>query len=144
VGSTEKISGVSYKVTKSSAEKKEVTFTGRVSKTKTSVKVPDTVKIDGQIYKVTAISDKAFKNNSKLKSVTIGKNITKIGKEAFSGCKKLSKITIKSTKLKSVSKNALKGINAKATIKVPKKQLSAYKKLFNGKAGFKKTMKIKK
>jgi hypothetical protein len=43
-----------------------------------------------------------------------------------------------------VWKREIKGINAKTTIKVPKKQLSAYKKLFNSKVGFKKTMKIKK
>lgn len=56
----------------------------------------------------------------------------------------LSKITIKSSVLKSVGKNAIKGINKKATIKVPKKKLSKYKKLFNKKTGYKKTMKIKK
>ena len=51
---------------------------------------------------------------------------------------------MKSTTLKSVGKNAIKGINKKATIKVPKKQLKAYKKLFTKKTGYKKTMKIKK
>ena len=69
--------------------------------------------------------------------------MTKIGKNAFSGCKNLNKITIKSAKLKSVGKNAIKGINSKATIKVPKKQLTTYKKLFKSKTGFKKSMKIK-
>jgi len=92
----------------------------------------------------TAIANKAFKNNKKLKSVTIGKNVKKIGKEAFYNCKKLKRITIKTTKLKSVGKNAIKGIYKKATIKVPKKQLKKYKKLFKSKTGYKKTMKIKK
>ncbi|MBQ6843787.1 MAG: leucine-rich repeat protein [Agathobacter sp.] len=59
--------------------------------------------------------------------------VTKIDKQAFYGCKKLKTITIKSTKLKTVGKNALKGINSKATIKVPKSKLSAYKKLLKGK-----------
>ncbi|MGN0152927.1 MAG: leucine-rich repeat protein, partial [Lachnospiraceae bacterium] len=70
--------------------------------------------------------------------------VTKIGKEAFSGCKNLSSITIKSTKLTSVGSNAFKGINKKAMIKVPKKQLGKYKKLFNSKSGYKKSMTIKK
>jgi uncharacterized protein YjdB len=144
VGSVQTVSGAAYKVTKSTTDTKEVTYTAPTNKKKTSIKVPDTVNISGQIYKVTVIADKAFKNNSKLKSVTIGKNITKIGKEAFSGCKKLSKIIIKSTKLKTVGKNAIKGINKKATIKVPKKQLTKYKKLFKSKTGYKKSMKIKK
>ena len=82
--------------------------------------------------------------HKKLKSVTIGKNVKKIGKEAFYNCKKIKRITIKSANLKSVGKNAIKGINKKATIKVPKKQLKKYKRLFKSKTGYKKSMKIKK
>ena len=125
-------------------ENSSVTYIMPKKKSAQSISIPDSIKIDGTKYNVTAISDNAFKNNKKLKKVTIGKNVTKIGKNAFFGCKKLSKITIKSTKLKSIGKNALKGINKKATIKVPKKQLKKYKKLFKSKTGYKKTMKIKK
>ena len=90
------------------------------------------------------IEDGTFKNCKKLGKFTVSKNVTKIGNNAFSGCKKLSKMTIKSTKLKSIGKNAIKGINKKTIIKVPKKQLTKYKKLFTSKTGYKKTMKIKK
>ena len=144
VGKKVTVSTGIYKVTKSTAKAKEVTFTKPKSSKKTSLTIPSTVKIGGQIYKVTEVSAKAFKNNKKLKTVTIGKNVKKIGKEAFFGCKKLKKITIKSTVLKSVGKNALKNIYKKATIKCPKKQLAKYKKLFKSKTGYKKTMKIKK
>ena len=65
-------------------------------------------------------------------------------KNAFNNCKNLKNIVIKSTTLKSVGKNAIKGISKKAVIKAPKKQLKAYKKLFAKKTGYKKTMKIKK
>lgn len=143
VGTKKTISSGTYKVTKSSSKKKEVVFVKPKSSKKTTVTIPATVNMDGQIYKVTEVASKAFKNNKKIKSVTIGKNITKIGKEAFSGCKNLSKITIKSTTLKSVGKNTIKHINRKAVIKVPKKQYSKYKKLFNNKTGFKKSMKIR-
>lgn len=68
----------------------------------------------------------------------------KIGQNAFLNCKKLKSIEIKSSQLKSVGKNALKGINKNATIKVPKKQYKKYKKLFKSKTGYKKRMKIKK
>jgi hypothetical protein len=54
-------------------------------------------------------------------------------KQAFYGCKNLKTITIKSIGLKTVGKEAFKGINAKATIKVPAKKLSSYKKLLKGK-----------
>ncbi len=111
---------------------------------KKTVKIPKTVKIKGKTYTVTEISAEAFKGNTKLKSVTIPEGVTKIGKDAFSGCKNLKMITIKSSKLKTVGKNAIKGIHKKATIKVPKKKLTKYKRLFKTKTGYKKSMKIKK
>lgn len=43
----------------------------------------DTVVIDGVTYKVTAIEKNAFKNNKKLKTLKLGKNITSIGDKAF-------------------------------------------------------------
>ncbi|MBQ6843764.1 MAG: leucine-rich repeat domain-containing protein [Agathobacter sp.] len=82
---------------------------------------------------VTTIDDKAFKNCTALKSITIPSKVTKIDKEAFYGCKNLKTITIKSTKMKTVGKNALKGIYAKATIKVPSSKLKSYKNLLKNK-----------
>ena len=67
---------------------------------------------------LTKISASAFKNNKKLTTVTISENITEIGSKAFYG------------------------IKSNATIKVPKKQLKAYKKLLKKKAPS--TVKIKK
>ena len=82
---------------------------------------------------VTTIDDKAFKNCVALKSITIPSKVTKIDTQAFYGCKNLKSITIKTTKLKTVGKNALKGINAKAKIKVPSSKLKAYKTLLKSK-----------
>ena len=58
--------------------------------------------------------------------------VTKIGKKAFYGCKKLKTITIKSKKLnsKSVGAQAFKGLYKKAVIKVPKKQDCLLVKIF--------------
>lgn len=142
VGSKRKLSSGTYKITANSA-KKEVTFVKPASTGKKSVTVSATVKIDGQTFKVTGIEAKAFKNNKKLKSVSIGKNVKKIGKEAFSGCKKLSKVTIKGTALKSIGRNTFKNINKKAVFKVPRKKMKQYKKLLGSKTGYKKTMKLK-
>ncbi|MBO5487744.1 MAG: leucine-rich repeat protein, partial [Eubacterium sp.] len=99
--------------------------------------IPNTVKINGKTYKVTSISNNVFKGCKKLKEVTIGTNVKKIGKKAFYNCKKLKKIIIKTTKLNSsnVGSNAFKGLSSKTIIKVPKKKLKAYKKLFK-KKGF--------
>lgn len=108
------------------------------------VEIPKSVNIKGYTYKVTGIGDKAFDQCKNMKTLIIGSNVKKIGENAFLNCKKLKMIEIKSSKLKSVGKNALKGINKKATIKVPKKQYKKYKKLFKSKTGYKKTMKIRK
>ncbi|MDE5863434.1 MAG: leucine-rich repeat protein [Lachnospiraceae bacterium] len=92
---------------------------------------------------VTSIEKSAFENCKKLSKVTMGKKVTKIGANAFSGCKNLKTITVKSTKLKTIGKNAFRNIHKKAVIKVPKSKLGAYRKLFKNK-GQKKTVKIKK
>lgn len=60
---------------------------------KASVRIPDTVKINGITCKVTGISANAFKNNTVLKTVTIGKNVTVIGTDVFWGCRKLNKVS---------------------------------------------------
>ena len=80
----------------------------------------------------------------KLTTVTIGKNIKSIGKNAFYGCGKLKKITIKTTKLTAgaVGAGAFKGINQKAVIKCPKAKKTAYKKILL-KKGMKKTVTFK-
>ena len=161
--------GREFKVTESdgSESKPSVTLTKLSAKDKKAKKVtiPKTVTINNVKYRVTGIAAKVFKNSKKLqtvvipdtvteigtgsfegcknlKSVTIGKNVTSIGKNAFKNCKNLKKITVKSTKLKKVGKGALTGINRKCVIKVPKKQLKSYKRLFKGK-GQKKSVKIK-
>ncbi|EDO57151.1 leucine-rich repeat domain-containing protein [Clostridium sp. L2-50] len=134
------------KVTSSSKKNPTVTVTKITDKKAKKLTIPATVKVKGVTYKVTAISDKAFKGNKKLITVTIGSNVTKLGKEAFSGCKNLKKITVTTGKLKTISKNAFKGINKKATITVKgtKKAKTALKKQLKKKSvGYVKTWKIK-
>ena len=114
-------------------------------KTQATVKIPATVTINKEVYKVTSIAKNCFKGNKKLKTITISKNIKTIGANAFSGCKNLKTIKITSTSLtkKTVGKNAFKGIYKKAVIKVPKKKLKSYQKILKGK-GQAKSVKIKK
>ena len=133
VGTTKTVGKAIYKVIKSDAKNGTVTLVKLTNKNEKKFTVPASVKVDGVSFKVTEISKNAFKNNKKLKQVTIGKNVTKIGANAFNGDSKLKKITIKSTKLKKVGKKAFKGIHAKCRIKVPKKKLTAYKRLLKGK-----------
>ena len=134
-----------YKITKSHLTKGTVTYIAPKNKKQSKITIPNTVVIKGVKYKVTAIANKAFKNNKNLKSVTIGKNINKIGKQAFYGCKKLKTVKIKSTKLKAnkIGKKVFAKTSKSMTVKVPKKKYKAYKSMFiksgvNKKAKFKK------
>lgn len=128
IGSTEKVSGQTYKVLTDST----VAFTNAANKA--SVSVPNTVKINSKTYKVTQIGKAAFKG-SKIKTVTINKNISKIAAYAFKGSK-VTKIILKTKKLTKKSvKNSLKGSKVKTVqVKVNKSTLKKYKKIFVKKA----------
>ena len=108
-----------------------------------TIKVPDSVTVDGITYKVTAIAGKALAGNKKVKKVVLGVNVTSIGKNAFANCKNLKKIEVKSSQWnkKSVGKNAFKGTSKKLVVKVPKKMASTYKKYIKGKGN--KTVRVK-
>ena len=122
---------------------KTVSYKATKNKKAAKITIPATVKSGKQVYKVTTIADNAFKNNKKIKTVVVGKNVRTIGKKAFYGCKNLKKITVQSSIIKKVVSKAFKGINKKAVIKVPSKKYKAYKKVFKGK-GQAKTVTIKK
>lgn len=114
----------------------EVEFTGTTATGK-KVVIPETIEHGGVTYKVTSIADKAFSGNKKLSNVVIGKNVTTIGKSAFAKCKKLKKVEIKSSSLKTIGKKAFSKNSRNLVVKVPKAQYKVYKKLFK-KAGMSK------
>lgn len=119
------VGNLKYKVTKTDGYNTDgtngtVSVTGIKNNKLTAVKIPNTVNIDGYTFKVNAIASKAFYKKSKLKTITIGSNVTSIGAKAIDG------------------------INKKAVIKVPSARYNAVKKLLNSKTGYKKTMKLKK
>jgi hypothetical protein len=147
----------SYKVTGTTKDDKgnevaAVTYTapeGKAAKATTATVPAEVVLEDGSKAMVTEIAPKAFCKNKKLKKITIGKNIRKIGKNAFFGCKNLKKITVKSKYLtkKAVGKGAFKNINKKAVFYIPKSATKKQQKNFkaaikNGNAP--KTAKVKK
>lgn len=128
------VKGIRYKVTGVVAKTKkfEVSCTGSKSKKITKLSIPEYVIISGIKFKVTAIDKKAFYKYTKLKTVTIGKNVKTFGTQAFAKSSKISKITIKTTKLtkKSVGKNVFSGIKKKAKFTYPKSKKAVYKKIF--------------
>ena len=136
--------GTVYRVTASSKQKKTVEYEGKAGTTKSKVSIPKSITIQGISYQVTSVAENAFKNNKKIKAITIGKNINKIGKNAFRNCKNLKKITIKSTRLKkgSVGKHAFSGISKKAVVFAPASKKKAYKRLLK-KKGLPSSVKVK-
>lgn len=156
-------SGATYKV----LTENTVAYIKPFSKSVAKTVIPPTVTTNGTTFVVSSVAKNAFVGCTKLKSVTIGKNVTsigdkafynckslqkitipakvtKIGKQAFANCKKMKLITIKSSKLtaKSVGSKAFKGIYKKPTVKVPKKKKKVYKKMLIAK-GMPKKVKIK-
>ena len=119
--------GLKYKVTAYSSKAKNVTVTG-ISKKVTGITVPDTVKYKNVSFKVTAIGSSAFTKQSTLKSATIGKYVTSIGAKAFYNDKKLAKVTFKGTAVKTIGKDAFKGIKKGASFVMSKKTFT-YKSL---------------
>ena len=137
VKNNKKSDAASYKVT--DVKKKTVTY----SKTKTTSKkavVPDTITVNGTKLKVTAVGASAFAGNKKIKTVTLGKNITKIGTKAFYKAKNLSQITVNGNTIKSIGKNAFSGVKKNCKITVRAKDKKQYKKIVKliKKAGAKK------
>lgn len=124
VKSAHTIGTLNYQVTKvdeynTDGTNGTVTVTGITNKKATSITVPTEVEINGYTFAVTEIGSKAFQNCKKVKSLTIGDSVKKIGK------------------------NAIKGIKKNAKINVSEERYSAVKKLLKSKTGYKKTMKFK-
>lgn len=125
-----KVKGISYQI----LSKNSVSFQAP-KKNSTKATIPAAVKIKGKTYKVTAIKANACKGSKKLTSLTIGKNVKKIGAKAFYNCKKLKSIVIHTKKLTAgnVGTDAWKGFSAKVKITYPKEKKAAYKKIFQKK-----------
>jgi len=87
------------------------------SKTLKTVVVPESVKSNGNTYKVTRIRKGFLKNCEQATKVDIGKNINTIDKNAFNYGKKVQKVVIRG-KLKKVGKNAFKNTKKNVVIKV--------------------------
>ena len=110
-----------------------VRFSKANPKAKT-VTIPNTIKVNGINYKVAEVGANAFKNNKKVKKVTIGANVVKIANKAFNKCPSLRNVIIKTTLLtkKTASKKCFSKVHKKMVIKVPKKVKKSYAKTFKG------------
>ena len=137
IGDVLSSNGLRYRVTDAGQTQGQVQLIGAAGAAKKNVVIPAEIVslANGQRFRVTAIGNNAFKNQKKLRKVTIGKNVRVIGKRAFFNCKKLRTITIKSKMLtkKTVGAKAFRGIYARASVKVPKKKRTLYRKILRAK-----------
>lgn len=127
--------GAIYKVTSDKKGSPTVEYSAAAKGAKGTITIPAQVTIKGVTYKVTSVGASACRNRAGITKVIIGKNVTKIGKRVFSGCKKLKKVTVKTTKLteSTVGSNAFSGISSRVVVKVPESKVKAYRKLFKKK-----------
>ena len=108
-----------YKVT-AIGSIKTVEYVNSTNKNVTGITIPTTVKLNGKVYKVTSIAKSAFKNNKKLTTVKIGKNVKTIEKQAFFGCTKLTNVTL-GKNVTIVGSNAFNRCTALIIITIPSK-----------------------
>jgi len=108
--------GVSYEVTGLGATN-TVEYLGSMKKAKV-VSIPNQVKLEGVIYKVTSIAEGAFANNKKVTKIVVGNNVVKIGAKAFSKCKNLKNMTMGSS-VQYIGAKAFYGCSKLTKITIP-------------------------
>lgn len=122
--------GITVSVT--NGNKKNATLISMMaSKAKGKVVIPNTVKVDGTTYTITAIGKNAFKGNKKITSVKLGNKIKTIGAGAFSGCKKLKSVTI-GKNVKTIGDKAFYKCTKLTKITIPSKVSLIGKQAFYG------------
>ncbi|MDO4401077.1 MAG: hypothetical protein Q4D27_09050 [Coriobacteriia bacterium] len=147
-----KTASVTYKNVKFTFKNKSLKTEGvtlvkvKELKSVSKITVPNTVKLNGHVYKVYSIDAKAFKG-TKAKTIVLQANakskLSKIKANAFKGSK-ATKLIIKNKKLvkSNVAKNWLKGSKIK-TVKAPSAKVKLFKSLskkaYSGKASVKVT-----
>ncbi len=147
-GKTYQKGNFQYKVTGD----RTVTLLKTNKKNITKANIPTTVSLNSYKFNVNKIDKKAFYSCKKLKTVTIGNNVTYIGDLAFAKCsnlksitfgkkikklgkkvlyydKKLSTIKFEGTNLQSIGKQTFRKVPKKVNIIVPTSKVKKYSKL---------------
>ncbi len=83
-----------------------------------------------------------FRKCTKLEEITLPKSMDEIEKYAFKDCKRLKKLNINAKSVVDIEANAITGTSKKLVINVPNSLIQKYRKLFTGRIGFLRSMKI--
>ncbi|MBR4758542.1 MAG: leucine-rich repeat protein [Lachnospiraceae bacterium] len=112
-----------------------VTYTDAEGKAEkaTKVEIPATVVLsDGTKAQVTEVAPKAFENNKKVKTITIGKNVKNVGTNAFAGCKNLTTVKVSGTAMETIGAGAFKNCSKLKSIIIGKNVSKIGKNAFYG------------
>ena len=104
-----------YKLNKSKKTAQFV-FPAKAKLKAAKLAIPATVTYSGTAYKITEITKESCRKMSKMKQLTLGDNITKVGSGAFQNCKKLTTVVM-GKKMKSIGANAFAGCTKLKTVK---------------------------
>lgn len=131
-----KVTGISANAFKNNASLKSITIGNNVITIGTNAfcGCKKLNKVSGGAC-IIKIGNKAFANCGSLSSITIPATARNIGRQAFYNCKRLRTIIVKTSTLssKNIGSKAFAGTYKKPTVKVPAKQMKAYKKLLKSK-----------
>jgi len=136
-GKVKTVKGLKYKVvtapsaaksTKSSGTVGTVNLVQETSMHKTA-DIPSYITINTYKFYVTNVSAKAFKNNTKLKSLTLGKNVKTVGAKACYNCQKLKSVKFAGKNITAISKGAFRTCAKNCRFMIPKAKYSQYVKM---------------
>ena len=117
---------VTYRVTSEEDRTVEITSVDMTAR-KVELEIPAEVKLDGQTYRVSGISNNGFENVS-IASVALPATIGYVGLEAFKGCGALRMVDCKAVTPPSVYGNSFDETTySAASLNVPEESIEAYK-----------------
>ncbi|MBO4395434.1 MAG: leucine-rich repeat protein [Eubacterium sp.] len=112
-----------------------------------SISINSVMDSAGVSHRVICIVPRAVRGSKQLRSVTLGSNIKTIGSAAFEKCSNLKRLTLSAKNLKSIGKNAIRGIHQRAVIRIQgnnKQYKSVVKKITKKATGYESGMTIMK
>ena len=110
--------GTAYCVSDADYDSASVMYAKAPKGTAGTVVVPDTIELDGFVYIVNGIDEKAFYKQRKLTKVVIGSNVERIWNDAFAGCKALKSVVM-NKKIEIIDDRAFRGCTSLNKIVVP-------------------------
>ncbi|GAA0077073.1 hypothetical protein UT300005_14510 [Clostridium sp. CTA-5] len=108
-----------------------VSVIGNTINEEQAVALPNSVEVDGTIYNVTSIGDKAFYCCEKLTGITIPDGVKSIGKNALYNCIGLTSVEIPNG-VTSIEEEVFQGCRGLTNITIPKSVTSIGKHSFDG------------